>query len=310
MRGFNMLIALFIFEIIIVGLTIFTTHMVEHKFQAIGASLSMYCNKRTYKTKANIDFIEAIMNTYQKLALDTDEEPDLESAIRRKLQHEYIGKFPYISVKNVAIKARHLMWAILGLEFIITWINQEANSGKTVILITASLLLTIIMAFYGIIRGIDEKSEALIDEVIHYVRNIYPLEYNSNRSVLPKQNTTISLEEHKVKKENLRTNERKISRDQAYVLRNDETQSLARDEGKSIKAQDTENLEVNKKLGRLNKQDNGITNEHLEIQQENDKQMSNQAEMEKNQQGIKKQSIQSDSKELTAKDIAKLLGNL
>lgn len=305
-----MLIALFIFEIIIVGLTIFTTHMVEHKFQAIGASLSMYCNKRTYKTKANIDFIETIMNTYQKLALDTDEEPDLESAIRRKLQHEYIGRFPYISVKNVAVKARHLMWAILGLEFLITWINQEANSGKTVILITSSLLLTIIMAFYGIIRGIDEKSEALIDEVIHYVRNIYPLEHNSNRSIVPKQNTTISLEEHKVKKESLKSNDRQTSRDQTYELRNDETQKSVRDEDKSIKIQDTENLEMNKKIGRLNKESNMRNNEHLEVKQESNQEMRNQAKQEIRQQGIKKQPTRGDSKELSAKDIAKLLGNL
>lgn len=305
-----MLIALFIFEIIIVGLTIFTTHMVEHKFQAIGASLSMYCNKRTYKTKANIDFIETIMNTYQKLALDTDEEPDLESAIRRKLQHEYIGKFPYISVKNVAVKARHLMWAILGLEFLITWINQEANSGKTVILITASLLLTIVMAFYGIIRGIDEKSEALIDEVIHYVRNIYPLEHNSNRSIVPKQNTTISLEEHKVKKESLKSNDRQTSRDQTYELRNDETQKSVRDEDKSIKIQDTENLEMNKKIGRLHKEGNMRNNEHLEVKQESNQEMRNQAKQEIRQQGIKKQPTRGDSKELSAKDIAKLLGNL
>lgn len=305
-----MLIALFIFEIIIVGLTIFTTHMVEHKFKLIRVSLSMYCNKRTYKTKANIDFIEAIMNAYQKLSSDTDEEPDLESAIRRKLQHEYIGKFTYISVKNVAIKARHLMWAILGLEFLVAWINQEANNGEVLILITASLLLTLIMAFYGIIRGLNEKSEALIDEVIHYVRNIYPLEYNSNRGVVPKQNATISLEEHKVKKESLKTNDKQIIRDQVYTFRKHETQKSVQDEDKSIKIRGIEKSQMNKKSGRFNGQDNVIISEHLEMQEESDKEISKQVKEEINQEGIKKKATRSASKEISAKDIAKLLENL
>lgn len=208
-RGDIMLITLFVFEIIIVGLTILTTRMIEHKFKMIEISLAMYCNKRTYKTKANINFIESILNIYDKLILDVDEEPDLESAIKRKLQHEYIGKFPYMSVKNVATKAKRLMWAILSLEFIILWVNQEDYTGQMVILISISFLCTIIMEFYGIIKGINEKGEALIDEIIHYVRNIYPLEQSHTISVVePKQNAPISLEEHKVKRESIRTNEK------------------------------------------------------------------------------------------------------
>lgn len=242
-----MLIALFVFEIIIVGLTILTTCMIEHKFKMIEMSLAMYCNKRTYKTRANIDFVESILHIYHKLTLDTDEEPDLESAIRRKLQHEYIGKFPYISVKNVAIKAKYLMWAVLGLEFMIAWINQEIYSGQMVILITMSLLLTIIMAFYGIIRGIDEKGEALIDEIIHYVRNIYPLEQSHTISVVePKQSMPISLEEHKVKRESIKANEKQMLRDQPHESRKCEVQRTELHKENNVKKQEVRNCEMNK----------------------------------------------------------------
>lgn len=178
-----MLITLFVFEIILMILTVFTTHMVEHKFEAIHASLGMYCNKRTYKTKADIDFIETIINDYKRLCSDTDEEPDLPSAISLKLHKEYIGHFAYVSIKNIAIKARHLMWGIVVIEILITRINKIDYSGQIIGLIFLSLFLTLMMCFYGIIKGLDEKQEILIDEVTHYIKNVYPLEVKKQEQV-------------------------------------------------------------------------------------------------------------------------------
>lgn len=304
-----MLIALFIFEIIIVGLTIFTTHMVEHKFKMIEMSLSMYCNKRTYKTKTNIDFIESIVTIYQKLILDSDEEPDLESAIRRKLQHEYIGKFPYISVKNMAIKVRHLMWAILGLEFMIAWINQEAYSGQVVILITTSLLLTIVMAFYGIIRSLDEKSEALIDEIIHYVRNIYPLEQSHTiGEVASKHSTTISLEEHKVKREGIKASKKTMVRDQAYELREYEAKKKSLHKEKNMKMQEIGSCKVNIES---NEEDTRTSIENSKTQQVIiSQETGNKVSQEMPEQAIGKRYTKKDTTELSASDIAKLLEHL
>ena len=301
-----MLIVLFIFEIIIVGLTIFTTHMVEHKFKEIEMSLAMYCNKRTYKTRANIDFIESIINTYHKLVLSTDEEPDLESAIKRKLQNEYIGKFPYISVKNMAIKVRHMMWGILALEFIIAWINEEINSGQVIILITLSLLLTIMMAFYGIIRGVDEKSEALIDEVLHYVRNIYPLEQASTIGVaMPKQNNTISLEEHKVRREYLKANERQMVKEQFHELEGHEVQKGP--EHKEMARQAIRSFDMNQQESEQNSSQETIGNITTVKVQEETKSKKDQevCKQQKEKEQIKREDIQ-----LSAKDIAKLLKHL
>ena len=178
-----MLIVLFIFDILLIILTVFTTHMVEHKFQAIQASLGAYCNKRTYKTKADIEFIETIISDYRRLCSDTDEEPDLPSAVSLKLHKEYIGKFTYVAVKNIAIKARHLMWGILVTEVLVTCINKTTQEGQSLLILLTSLLLTVMTCFYGIIKGIDEKQETLIDEVTHYVRNVYPLELKKQQNV-------------------------------------------------------------------------------------------------------------------------------
>lgn len=168
-----MLITLFIFEIMIAVLTIFTTHMVEHKIGGIQNSLGIYRSKRAYRTKAEVAFIEKVIEEYEYLGQDSDEEPDLECIIRRNLQHEYIGAFPYISVRNIAVKLPCLMWGILMLQGMIIVVNK-IRVGSAFILVTASLILTILMALYTIIKGLDEKKEVLIDESMHYVRNIYP----------------------------------------------------------------------------------------------------------------------------------------
>lgn len=191
--GEYMLITLFAFEIILMILTMFTTHMVEHKFEGIRVSLGMYCSKRAYKTKADIDFIETIINEYKRLCSDTDEEPDLPSAISLKLHKEYIGRFTYVSIKNIAIKVRYLMWGIVGIEILIAGINKTFYTTVTLVIIFLSLLLTLAMCFYGIIKGLNEKQETLIDEVTHYIKNVYPLEVQKQK----KAAEVISLEKRR-----------------------------------------------------------------------------------------------------------------
>lgn len=180
------------FQIIIVGITVLATHMIEHKFKMIQASLEMYCSKRVYKTKANIDFIESIIKEYIRLHSDTDEEPDLPSAINIKLHKECIGRFSYDAIKNLALKTRHMMWGVVGIQCLITWINQGFNERYTLGILFGSLIITIIMCLYGIIKGIAEKQEMLIDEITHYVKNVYPIE-------VKKQNKEII--SHKISKE-------------------------------------------------------------------------------------------------------------
>ena len=193
-----MIIILLVFQIIIVGLTVFTTHMIEHKFKTIQKGLEIYYSKRAYKTKANIEFIESIVGEYKRLRSGTDEEPDLPSAINIQLHEECIGRFSYDSIKNIALKTRHMMWGIVGLQCLITWINRGFNERYTLAMIFGSLLITIMMCLYGIIKGVTEKEEMLIDEITHYIRNVYPIEE------IKRQNKQITDQETYIKKEKIK----------------------------------------------------------------------------------------------------------
>ena len=63
------------------------------------------------------------------------------------------------------------------------YINEDFNGRYTLPTIFGSLLLTIIMCLYGIIKGVHEKQEILIDEVVHYIRNVYPSEVKKHEKV-------------------------------------------------------------------------------------------------------------------------------
>ena len=170
--------------------------MIEHKFKTIQRGLDMYYNKRAYRTKANIEFIESIINEYDRLCHDTDEEPDLPSAINIKLHKECIGRFSYDSIKNIALNTRHMMWGIAGLQSLITWMNEGFNERYTLGMLFASLLITIVMCLYGIIKGITEKEEMLIDEITHYIKNVYPIE------AVKRQNRELVAQKNHMEKEN------------------------------------------------------------------------------------------------------------
>ena len=79
------------------------------------------------------------------------------------------------------------MWGILVTEVLVTCINKTTQEGQSLLILLTSLLLTVMTCFYGIIKGIDEKQETLIDEVTHYVRNVYPLELKKQQNVSRKR---------------------------------------------------------------------------------------------------------------------------
>lgn len=199
-----MLIALFIFEVLLSTITIFTTRMVENKFNSIEASLTLYTNKRAYKTKANIEFLEQVVKRYEMRMMDSDEIPDVDSIVKNLLIKEYIGRFPYISVKNLALRLRHVMWGAILLEITIGLINGSLTSLPHIIVVSASFLLTFAMEFYCILRGLNERSDALIVAVTDYVANTYPVErkkseYEQEVSVL--KSKIISLEKSRMDKQ-------------------------------------------------------------------------------------------------------------
>ncbi len=171
-----MLIFLFMFEILLGMVTTFTTYMVENKFRYIEKSLKMYTNNKAYVTEECIAFIDCVVNRYKEYIDTFNETPDIDSIVKSHLAKEHIGRFSYVSVKNLATKVKYIMWGIIVLEILIPILNREGATFKTVIIVSISALLTISIDLYTIVRALDEHSEKLIVEISDYVVNVYPIQ--------------------------------------------------------------------------------------------------------------------------------------
>lgn len=242
-----MIIILLVFQIIIVGLTLFTTHMIEHKFKTIQRGLDMYYNKRAYRTKANIQFIESVINEYNRLCSDTDEEPDLPSAIRIKLHKECIGRFSYDSIKNMALKTRHMMWGIAGLQCLMTWMNEGFNERYTLGMLFGSLLITLVMCLYGIVKGVTEKEEMLIDEITHYIKNVYPIEEvkRKNKELVAQK---IHMEKEKNKEDSKKENSKQENNPDCISKNSQSTEKLYKESIKESRLNANDIAELLKSL--------------------------------------------------------------
>lgn len=202
-----MLIALLILQIILLGLTLLTTRMLEHKFEFIHKSLGLYCNKRTYKTITDINFIDTIMNDYKALCQETEKEPDLESAIRVKLQQECVGRFKYSSVKNTATQIRYLMLIVCLASMLVAHIDIFLTDTQILIILAVTFLLTVIMYVYGVLHNLEVQQNQLVDSIIDYIKNVYPIEKIREQK---KQEILKEEQKQKIEEEKQREEERKI----------------------------------------------------------------------------------------------------
>ncbi|ADZ82791.1 hypothetical protein [Cellulosilyticum lentocellum] len=178
-----MLIFLLIFEIAIILITILSHIMLEKKYKEIERSTHIYTNKRAYRTEESIAFIDDIIKRYQKFTDQENESPDVYSMIKSSLLKEYIGKFTFIGVNNVAHKSKYVMWGIIVLEMAIGYINNVTTSFEGVVVIISSILLAIGAEMYIIIKALEEKKEAIIVSVEDYILNAYPLHVNKEVKV-------------------------------------------------------------------------------------------------------------------------------
>lgn len=170
-----MLITLLVFEIILATLIIFTTSMVENKYKEIDQSLKLYANDRAYKTAQHIDFISRVIERYKVCLEDTDERPDIDSIVKNYFYKEYIGRFTYIGVKNVATKTYTIMWGGIFLEAAIALINKVTTQYETIVVIISSILLVMLIQVFTVVKGLEEKKEALFISIEDYVLHTYPL---------------------------------------------------------------------------------------------------------------------------------------
>lgn len=202
-----MLIILLILQIILLGLMLLTTQMLEHKFKFIHKSLELYYNKRSYKTMSDIDFIHTIMNDYKVLCQETEREPDLESAVRVKLQQEYIGRFKYSSVKNTATQIRYLMLIVCLASMLVARIDVFLTDKQALIVIGATFLLAVVMYIYGTLHNLETQQNQLVDHIVDYVKNVYPIEKIREQK---KQEQLKEEQRQKIEREKQLEEERKI----------------------------------------------------------------------------------------------------
>jgi uncharacterized protein YlxW (UPF0749 family) len=163
-------------EIILAALIILTHYMIISKFKSIELSLSKYGNSRVYKVQAHIAFIEKVINKYKECTQNLEDPGELENIIRTILYREYIGRFPFLAIKNIATKTTQIMWGIIVLETLTAFINKTADQPSTIVIITASMLMTMAVQMFKFIKGIEEEGEMTMMIVQDYVRHIYPLE--------------------------------------------------------------------------------------------------------------------------------------
>ena len=183
-----MIIGLFTVQLTLAILVVFTTYMISHKFKNIEASLEVYGSARAYKTQADIAFIEKVLMRYKE---------GIDSIIKATFYKEYIGKFPFQSIKNIATKVTRLMWGIIAVEAVIAATDKSMNAAPTIIMITTSILMTILIEMFKFIKGIEEEKDTIITLVQDYIVNIYPIEMRrklKNKEVINLRTTISELE--------------------------------------------------------------------------------------------------------------------
>lgn len=173
-----MLVFLLLFEIAIILIIVLCHIMLEQKYKLIEKSTHIYTNKRAYRTQQSVAFVDDILKRYHQCSSQGNEALDLYSMIKSSLVKEYIGKFTFIGINNVAHKAKYIMWGIIALEMAIGYINNVATSLEGIVVIISSILLAIGVEIFILIKALEEKKEATIVLLEDYILNEYPLQVN------------------------------------------------------------------------------------------------------------------------------------
>ena len=132
----------------------------------------IYGSKRRYKTQKDIEWIDLIMREYEA---NTMEEKDLFYIIYHALNNTRIGKFSYITVMSIALQGIWFMWGILALEGMFLIVSKTTLIAPNMIGgVGGSVILTLVMTMYTILKALAQKEKSIIGEVIHYVKVTYP----------------------------------------------------------------------------------------------------------------------------------------
>jgi len=182
-----MIYIVLVVEVLLSVSILLTMHMIEYRYKSIQLSLKLYGSKRKYKTQTDIEWLDLLIKEYETNPM---EERDLSYIIYHALQNSSIGKFPYVTVMNVASQGTLLMWGILVIGSMVVIINKSIVIDTIMISIAAGAIgLTIFMTLYTIIKALAQKEKSMIGEVIHYVKVTYPeiTQKEEQKQILAKQ---------------------------------------------------------------------------------------------------------------------------
>ncbi|MEF9958822.1 MAG: hypothetical protein RR448_03975 [Niameybacter sp.] len=156
----------------------FTTRMLQNHFEKINKSIQVYLNPKAYKTESDITFIRKLIEKYQRIYEAQDgENIEVETMIQTAFYETRIGRFSYITIQNIALRCKLIMWTILFVQVCIEILSKApGRSISNFILIIASTVLCLIVALMGVFRNIIEEREQLFIKVQDFIVNTYPTE--------------------------------------------------------------------------------------------------------------------------------------
>lgn len=156
----------------------FTTRMLQNHFNKINKSIQIYLNPKAYKTESEIDFIRSLIEKYQRIyEAQNGENIEVETMIQNAFYEKRIGRFAYITVQNIALKSKLIMWGILSIQVLMEILGKAPGSSITnFIFIIASTILCLIISLMSVIRNVSEEREQLFIKIQDFVMNTYPTE--------------------------------------------------------------------------------------------------------------------------------------
>ena len=167
--GINALLALIV---------TFTTRMLQNHFEKINKSIQVYLNPKAWETESEIDFIRNLIDKYQRVfEAQNGENIEVETMVQNAFYEKRIGRFSYITIQNIALKSKLVMWGALSIQVFIEILSKSPGSSiKNFIFIIASTILCLIISLMGVIKNIVEEREQLFIKIQDFMINTYPSE--------------------------------------------------------------------------------------------------------------------------------------
>lgn len=156
---------------------LFTNSMIQNHFKKIHRNISVYADKKVYKSQTDTQFLDTLLERYYLIIGYNQQELDVEVLVSKSFYEERVGKFRYTLIESIAIHGKAVMWTLMASQIGIELLTQLPSYPKRdFIMIIANTLLCMIITLMSVIRSVPEEREKLITRISDYVVNTYPAE--------------------------------------------------------------------------------------------------------------------------------------